>query len=112
MTDIPDEAQQGARSVSFRAVHRFVLPALNAVKTWPMAGTAAWRALAHDHPAKWAALLDAAQHHVLRVELAQEAMAEASKAVSEAADWPAVARELMQLHDARKSGVRIERSAS
>ena len=99
-----------AQSVSWRAVHRFILPILSAVSGWPTIGTPAWCSLAHEHPAKWAALLDAAQHHALRLELNQEAMAEASKAISASADWPAVAREVQQLDAARKSGARIERS--
>lgn len=74
-----------------------------------MLGTAAWRALAADDPARWASLLDGGQHWALRLELNQEALAEASKDIASAADWPAVAREVLQRDSARKSGVRIER---
>lgn len=95
--------------MSWLAVHRFVLPMLTKVGSWPMLGTAAWRALATDDPARWASLLDGGQHWALRLELNQEALAQASKDVASAADWPAVAREALQRDSARKSGVRIER---
>ena len=106
---MPYTDKGGSRSVSCLAVYRFVLPALTKVGSWPMLGTAAWRALAADDPARWASLLDGGQHWALHLELNQEALAEASKDVAAAADWPAVALEVRQLADARKSGVRIER---
>ena len=77
--------------VSWWSVHEFVDVALARVGSWPTAGTPAWVALPDDHPAKIAALFDAAQHHALRLELNQEALAEASKAISSAADWSSVA---------------------
>jgi len=43
---------------------------------------------------KWAALLAAAEHHVLRVETAQEEHAEAAKDIAAAADWSAIAKEI------------------
>jgi hypothetical protein len=100
---------QYARSVNWLTVHRLVQPILNRVDRWPMAGTPAWVELAYDDPAKWAAVLDAGRHWALRIDCEQEARAEASKAVSAAADWAAVSRELLQLEGARRSGVRIER---
>lgn len=84
-----------ARSVSWWSVHEFVA-ALTAGVEFPMAGTPAWCALSDDDPAKLAAVLDAGQHHALRVEVAQDALAQASKAVAQAADWPAVARDVAQ----------------
>ena len=57
-----------------------------------MAGTPAWCALADDDPAKLAALLDAAQHWALRVDICQQAQCEAGHAVSAAADWSEIAR--------------------
>lgn len=112
MTYNPDAAQRSARSVSWLPVHRFITPVLDAVKAWPTVGTPAWCSLAHDDPAKWAAILDGGQHHALRLELGQAALADASKAIAESADWPAAARELQQLAAARSAGVRIEREAS
>jgi hypothetical protein len=59
-----------------------------------MVGNPAWCALPDDDPRKVAAIYDAAQHHALRVETAQTALAEASRHVSEAADWSRIAREI------------------
>jgi hypothetical protein len=59
-----------------------------------MVGTPEWCALESSDPRKLAALYDAAQHHALRVETAQAARAEASRAVAGAADWAAIAIEL------------------
>lgn len=58
----------------------------------PAAGTPSWCALADGDPRKLAALAVAGEHHVLRCEIAQEAAADASKAVAGAADWSAVAQ--------------------
>jgi hypothetical protein len=59
---------------------------------WP--GTPAWCELDDDDPRKLLALAEFGLHHVVRVEVAQQARADASRAVSAAADWPAVAREI------------------
>lgn len=90
MTDI------SSRAVSWWSVHEFVEPYVDTGGRFPLVGTPSWRALPDDHPQKWAALLDAAQHHALRVEIAQEARAGASKDIAAAADWPQVAREIVQ----------------
>jgi hypothetical protein len=92
-------------AVSWWSVHEWVTRHLESVATWPMAGTPQWGALPDDHPAKLAALLDAAQHHALRVETAQEARAQASQAISAAADWSALATEVRW----RGSSARIPR---
>jgi len=55
------------------------------------------------------ALAVAGEHHVLRMEIAQEARAEASKDVAASTDWTKVAREVQQRHAARRSGALIER---
>lgn len=81
-----------SRTVDWWSVHQFVLPTLEGVRSWPMAGTLTWQHLPDDHPAKLAALYDAAQHWALRVDSCQEAMADASKAIAASADWPATAR--------------------
>jgi Protein of unknown function (DUF2742) len=88
-----------SRQVSWWSVHEHVAPILDTVQSWPMAGTIAWQLLSDTDPAKWAALLDAAQHHVLRVDTAQAALAEASRAISAAEDWSAVAREIQVRND-------------
>lgn len=59
-----------------------------------MIGTPAWCSLPDDHPAKIAAIYDAAQHWALRVETCQRAECEASQAISAAANWAAIANEI------------------
>ena len=58
------------------------------------------------------ALAVAGEHHVLRVEVAQTAQAEASRAVSAAADWPKVAREIKQRNDFYASRPWLRRAVS
>lgn len=100
-----------SRSVDWWRVHLFVEPMLAAAGSWPMAGTPAWDALDDDDPVKLAAVLDAAQHHALRVDTSQEALAEASRAVAGSADWASIARLVEQHLAAVRSGRRIERIA-
>jgi Protein of unknown function (DUF2742) len=98
-TSTPNESKPhpiASRQVSWWTVHEFVAAVLNQVNDWPTLGTPAWCSMAHDDPAKWAALLDAARHHALRLETCQQAQCDASREISAAADWPAVAREVQQ----------------
>jgi hypothetical protein len=88
-----------SQQVSWWPVHTFVAEILDQVESWPMAGTPEWCALDRTDPAKWAALLDDAQHFALRRETLQEAHCEASRAVSGALDWSALAREIRQRAD-------------
>jgi hypothetical protein len=101
-----------SRAVNWLTVHRFVKAVLNQVNGWPMAGTAAWSSLNHADPAKWCALLDAAQHHALRVELNQTAIANASHDISASQDWAAVSREYAQLQSFRAANPWSKREAS
>uniref|UniRef100_UPI003365A018 DUF2742 domain-containing protein n=1 Tax=Mycolicibacterium sp. TUM20985 TaxID=3023370 RepID=UPI003365A018 len=80
--------------MSWWEVRTFVEAAIQqaGVTSWPAAGTPAWCALSGGDPRKWAALFDDAQHWALRVDTAQEAMAEASRDLSSAADWSAANR--------------------
>lgn len=84
----------GSRAVSWWAVHEFVAPILERTGAWPMVGTPEWCSLPVDHPARIAALFDAARHWALRVETAQQARAEAAKDVAQAEDWGAVAQRI------------------
>ena len=59
---------------------------------WP--GTPAWCELDDSDPRKLVALAEFGLHHALRVEVAQQARADASRAVSAAADWSAIGREV------------------
>lgn len=92
-----------SQQVSWWSVHEFVAAALDQANDWPPLGTPAWCSLAHTDPRKWAALLDGAQHHALRLELNQEARCEASRAVSCAVDWPAVSQEMVRLNSFREA---------
>jgi Protein of unknown function (DUF2742) len=82
------------QQVSWWSVHQHVAPLLADVGSYPMAGTPEWCALADTNPRKVAALFDAAQHWSLRLETCQQHLAEASRAVSEAEDWSAIATEI------------------
>ena len=85
--------------VSWWSVHVFVESLLTEVGEWPMAGSVAWQQLDDGDPRKLAALLDAAQHHALRVETAQQQRSEASRDVAAAADWTAIAREIQDRNE-------------
>ncbi|MGB5796883.1 MAG: DUF2742 domain-containing protein [Mycolicibacter algericus] len=92
-----------SRTTDWWSVYSFVAPFLDAAGDYPMAGTISWRELPDDDPRKWAALLDGASHHILRVEHNQRALAEASEAVAASTDWGKVARELLQLDGFRRA---------
>lgn len=85
--------QHASRQVDWWSVHTHVQPLLKQVGSWPMAGTTAWSDLDDNDPVKLAALYDAAQHHSLRVDTAQTALAEASRAIAGATDWAGIARD-------------------
>ena len=83
------------QQVSWWDVHTYVTAVLEHLgRPYPVAGTPAWCALADDDPAKTAALLDASRHWALRMETCQQAECEASHAISAAADWSAIARNI------------------
>lgn len=86
---------QQSQAVNFWAVHEFVAERMNGI-VFPMLGTPAWCALPDDDPAKLAAVLDGGQHHALRLELGQAALADASRAIAAAADWRGIAAEITQ----------------
>ena len=81
-----------SQQVSWADVHEFVLPRLSAVGEWPLVGSPAWCGLAGRDPAKWASILDAAQHWALRLEYHQQATCQASHAISAALDWASASR--------------------
>jgi hypothetical protein len=82
-----------SQQVSWWAVHEFVGPglALQALP-WPIVGTPAWCALDDADPRKLAAVLDAAQHWALHLETGQQASGDASRELSGAVDWSALAQ--------------------
>jgi hypothetical protein len=69
----------------------------------PVPGSPEWCALDASDARKLAAVLDGCQHWCLRLETEQQARAEASRAISAAADWSNVAREIRQRNDFRKT---------
>ena len=88
-----------SQQVAWYEVHTYVAPILEAVGSWPMAGTPEWCALPDSDPAKLAALLDASRHWSVHLDSLQEASAEASRDVSGAADWSAVATAIFSHHN-------------
>jgi Protein of unknown function (DUF2742) len=52
--------------------------------------------LEQGDPVAIASLYDAARHHVLRVDTAQAARAEASRDISAAADWSTISRTMLR----------------
>jgi Protein of unknown function (DUF2742) len=60
---------------------------------------------------KLAALLDAARHHALRLELNQEAQCQASRDVSAAADWDGIAQNIRQHEEFYSAKPYLRRSA-
>lgn len=84
-----------SNQVSWWTVHGYVAPLLEMVEQWPTVGTPEWCAL-NSGPVRLAAIYDAAQHWALRLELNQEAHAEASRAISGALNWAEVSREIRQ----------------
>jgi hypothetical protein len=108
----PHEFSNSSQQVSWWEVHELVGAVLNQVNDWPMLGTPAWCGLTHDDPRKWAALLDGAQHWALRVDTCQAAMAEASRDISAAADWPAIAPEIRQRNEFYAQKPYLKRAAS
>ena len=85
-----------SRSVDWWRVNQHVAPLLQEVGCWPIAGTLSWSQLDDKDPAKLAALYDAARHHILRVDTAQAALAQASQDVSAAADWAQEAQRIIR----------------
>lgn len=79
-------------TVDWWPVHLYVLPALVEAGGWPLAGSYAWADLDDEDPRKLAAVLDGGRRDALRNDTICCALAQASRAISAAADWPALAR--------------------
>lgn len=77
---------------SWWSVHVFVAALVSQAENLPAAGTPSWCALPDSDPRKLLALAVDGEHHVLRVEMAQEALADASRSVAASADWRDVGR--------------------
>lgn len=94
----------GSQQVSWSEVHRYLEAVLAQANIGPLpwAGVPEWCAMSDGDPRKLLALAVAGEHHVLRVEVAQTAHAEASRAISAAADWSAIANEIRQRRNSRR----------
>jgi hypothetical protein len=89
-----DATRVDSRQVSWWSVHEFIEATVAQLGLGPLpsAGSPSWCALADGDPRKLLAVAIDGEHHVLRKEAAQEARAEASKALSMAEDWSRVAQ--------------------
>lgn len=86
-------------------MHEYADSLLGQHDSWPLIGSPAWCELPDDDPRKLAAAVDAAQHWALRLEQGQREMAETSRAIAAAVDWPEVSRQLQ-----RRRGSYIQRA--
>jgi len=84
--------------VDWWSCHTFIEAAVRQANVGPvpLAGTPFWCELADGDPRKVLALAVAGEHHILRMETAQRAMAEMSRDLAAAADWTGIAREMQQ----------------
>ena len=100
-----------SQQVDWWAVHQFVESVVAQANCGPlpMAGTLAWQELAAGDPRKLLACAAAGEHHVLRLETAQEQLADASKSVAAAEDWAKVAARVRRRADATRNGQYIPR---
>lgn len=94
-----------SRQVAWEPVHRLLAPLLGEPGLAP--GTPAWADLDDDHPDKWRAVFWSSVWWSVAEDARQDAAAEASREISAAGDWAAVARRMQR----RSSGVYIPRVA-
>lgn len=85
-----------SREVSWWATHEYVARMKRHEADLTVAGTPAWAALDDYDLGKLLSLAAAGEHHVLRVETAQQARADAGAAISAAAPWGELGRRLHQ----------------
>jgi len=83
-----------SRQVDWYRVYSFVAPLVERLGPLPWPGTPTWCELSDHDPRKTGAVLLAGVLWALNEDARQDAQAEASCDISEAADWPAIAREL------------------
>ncbi len=102
MTETAKEARPvgagspASKQVSWWPTHEFLDAALAQANAGPlpMAGTPAWGALSDNDPRKVLALAAAGEHHVLRMETAQLALAQAAEDVHGGENWSEVAQQV------------------
>lgn len=85
--------------VAWWPVHQFITALVAQANTIPWAGTPAWSALDDADPRKLLALAVAGEHHVLRVEVAQQQRSQAAEDIWEGEDWTHVAQQVRRRHE-------------
>ena len=87
-----------SREVSWWSVHLFIEAVVAQANCGPLpaAGTPAWGALADGDPRKLLSLAVAGEHHVLRLQLGQEARDQAAEDVRGGEDWTEVGRQVQR----------------
>lgn len=97
-----------SQEVSWWATHQFISALVAQANTaLPWAGTPAWRDLDDADPRKLLSLALAGEHWVLRVEIGQDAIADAGQQISAAEDWSQTARAVQrrrEIDTLRKAG--------
>ncbi|MHC9292496.1 DUF2742 domain-containing protein [Mycobacterium sp. LTG2003] len=123
MTDCPKEArpETGAGSPASRQVAWFETYSYAArlatshdvnLNNLPIPGTPQWCGMPDDDARKLLALILGGVREALANDTHQMVMAEASQAISAAADWTAIANGIRRRQDATRSGAYIPRRAS
>ncbi|MEY8015251.1 DUF2742 domain-containing protein [Mycobacterium servetii] len=103
-----------SQQVSWYETHEFMQALLAQANCGPLPwpGTPSWCELADGDPRKLLSLAAFGVHNALRVETAQAALAEASRAVSAAADWPKISQEVRQRNEFRAEHTWAKRVSS
>lgn len=101
-----------ARTISWFEVHEFVQALTEGVGPLPWPGTLEWLELPDDDPRKVAAVLRAGVLWALNESARQEAMAEASQAISAALDWGEIGRQIQQRESFYAAKPWLRRAAS
>ena len=103
----------GSQQVAWYETHLFLEAVLAQANLGPLApaGSPQWCELSDGDPRKLLSLAVDGVHHVLRKSTSQEALADASRAVSAAADWSKIAREMQQCNDFHASKPWLRRRA-
>lgn len=83
-----------AREIDWYSVAAFAAPLLARFTSLPLPGTPTWCSLPDTDPRKVAALVSVARYWAFDAACRQDAMIQASEAISAAADWAAVARQI------------------
>lgn len=97
-TETPARKGGGSsREVNLFAVHQFLAPHLGDPEYIP--GTPSWTELPDDNAAKWRAVLWAAMWWAVSENTRQDAIAKAGQAISSAADWSQMSRDVHRRHE-------------